>query len=74
MLLSPPNISACLHNTSETVKRVLNLPEGTIIQWRSHDESIAQRTAIDQARQDRPNQEKRRVNPSEENQRDKTVS
>ncbi|KAL5464998.1 hypothetical protein PMIN07_004229 [Paraphaeosphaeria minitans] len=48
----------------ETVKRVLNLPEGTIVTWRSHDESIAQRTAIDQARQDKGHQEKRRPNTS----------
>ncbi|KAF2021251.1 IF4E-domain-containing protein [Aaosphaeria arxii CBS 175.79] len=40
----------------ETVKRVLNLPDGTVITWRSHDESIAQRSAIDQARQDKSNQ------------------
>ncbi|KAJ4293376.1 hypothetical protein N0V90_008659 [Kalmusia sp. IMI 367209] len=53
----------------ETVKRVLNLPEGTIITWRSHDESIAQRTAIDQARQDKGHQEKRRLNTTEESQK-----
>jgi len=43
---------------------VLNLPEGTIITWRSHDESIAQRSAIDQARQEKAGHhgtEKRRV-------------
>jgi translation initiation factor 4E len=48
----------------ETVKRVLNLPEGTIITWRSHDDSIAQRSAIDQARQEKGGHhggEKRRV-------------
>ena len=54
---------------SETVKRVLNLPEGTIITWRSHDESIAQRSAIDQARQEKTGhhgQEKRRVTSTDE--------
>lgn len=50
---------------SETVKRVLGLPEGTIITWRSHDDSIAQRSAIDQARQEKTGQEKRRVVSSE---------
>ncbi|KAF2197379.1 IF4E-domain-containing protein [Delitschia confertaspora ATCC 74209] len=50
----------------ETVKRVLNLPNDTIITWRSHDESIAQRSAIDQARQEKAGHEKRRVVSSTE--------
>ncbi|KAF2871256.1 translation initiation factor eIF 4e-like domain-containing protein [Massariosphaeria phaeospora] len=61
----------------ETVKRVLGLPEGTIIIWRSHDESIAQRTAIDQARQDKTGHhghEKRRVTSTDESLRDKSTS
>jgi len=61
----------------ETVKRVLGLPEGTIITWRSHDESIAQRSAIDQARQEKAgqhNQEKRRVVSSDESQREKATA
>ena len=37
----------------ETVKRVLNLPSDTQVQWRSHDESITQRNAVDQARSDK---------------------
>lgn len=59
---------------SETVKRVLGLPEGTIITWRSHDESIAQRSAIDQARQEKAGQhgqEKRRVVSNDESLREK---
>ena len=44
----------------ETVKRVLNLPSDTHIVWKSHDDSIAQRSAIDQARQEKGNAEKRR--------------
>ncbi|KAH7071117.1 translation initiation factor eIF 4e-like domain-containing protein [Paraphoma chrysanthemicola] len=57
----------------ETVKRVLNLPDGTNIVWRSHDDSIAQRTAIDQARHEKTHQghEKRRVTSTDESQRDK---
>jgi translation initiation factor 4E len=35
----------------ETVKRVLNLPADTAIIWKSHDDSISQRNAIDQARE-----------------------
>lgn len=60
----------------ETVKRVLNLPEGTQIIWRSHDDSIAQRTAIDQARQEKNqlNHEKRRVTSSDETQREKSTA
>ena len=51
----------------------MNLPDGTIITWRSHDESISQRTAIDQARQEKTNhdQQKRRVVSSEETLREK---
>lgn len=45
----------------ETVKRVLQLPADTNIIWKSHDDSIAQRTALDQARQDKGHHEKRRV-------------
>ncbi|KAL9054111.1 MAG: hypothetical protein Q9162_004368 [Coniocarpon cinnabarinum] len=44
----------------ETVKRVLDLPADTNIVWKSHDDSIAQRSAIDQARQEKGNAEKRR--------------
>jgi translation initiation factor 4E len=49
---------------SETIKRVLNLPSDTIMLFKSHDDSIAQRSAIDQARQDKTSHhgsEKRRV-------------
>lgn len=45
----------------ETIKRVLALPADTNLQWRSHDESITQRQAVDQARQDKAAQgDKRR--------------
>ncbi|KAF2230384.1 IF4E-domain-containing protein [Viridothelium virens] len=53
----------------ETIKRVLALPGDTYILWKSHDESIAQRSAIDQARQDKTSHttpEKRRDTISEE--------
>jgi translation initiation factor 4E len=58
----------------ETVKRVLNLPEGTNIIWRSHDDSIAQRSAIDQARHEKTHQghEKRRVTSTDESLREKS--
>ena len=35
----------------ETIKRVLNLPADTNLAWRSHDESINQRSAVDAARE-----------------------
>ena len=38
---------------SETIKRLLAFPSDTAIIWKSHDDSIAQRTAIDQARQEK---------------------
>ena len=37
----------------ETVKRVLALPVDTNIVWKSHDDSIAQRSAIDEARKEK---------------------
>ncbi|KAL9591884.1 MAG: hypothetical protein Q9179_007276 [Wetmoreana sp. 5 TL-2023] len=37
----------------ETIKRVLAFPPDTTIIWKSHDDSIAQRSAIDQARQEK---------------------
>ncbi|KZF20333.1 IF4E-domain-containing protein [Xylona heveae TC161] len=55
----------------ETVKRLLAFPPDTNIVWKSHDDSIAQRTAIDHARQEKNkenshNPDKRRTNHSEE--------
>ncbi|KAJ5775174.1 uncharacterized protein N7511_000185 [Penicillium nucicola] len=50
----------------ETIKRLLAFPTDTNIIWKSHDDSIAQRSAIDQARQDKTttgpvHQERRRA-------------
>lgn len=39
--------------TRETLKRLLNFPPDTNIVWKSHDDSIAQRAAVDQARQEK---------------------
>lgn len=44
----------------ETVKRILSLPTDTNVQWRSHDESITQRNAADQAKQEKMHSDKRR--------------
>ena len=61
-------IDCPLHSThakmlsSETIKRLLAFPPDTNIVWKSHDDSIAQRSAIDQARYEKggPGQPKRR--------------
>jgi translation initiation factor 4E len=56
-----------INDCRETVKRVLALPPDTNIVWKSHDDSIAQRSALDQARQDKTTQqEKRRATITEE--------
>jgi translation initiation factor 4E len=46
----------------ETIKRVLALPADTNLQWRSHDESIVQRNAADQARQEKASYSEKRRN------------
>lgn len=38
----------------DTLKRVLQCPANTIIEWRSHNESITQGAAVDAERKDRP--------------------
>lgn len=42
-----------LKSPSETIKRLLAFPPDTNIVWKSHDDSIAQRSAIDQARHEK---------------------
>lgn len=56
---------------SETIKRLLSFPTDTNIVWKSHDDSIAQRSAIDQARHEKgtgsgPGQGKRRETINED--------
>lgn len=46
----------------ETLKRVLDLPADTVLQWKSHDDSITQRHAVDQARQEKNQQSASRRN------------
>lgn len=62
--ISPPCISN--FGSRETIKRLLSFPADTNIIWKSHDDSIAQRSAIDQARHDKTStgtghQERRRT-------------
>ena len=42
--------SPILTSIRETIKRLLALPSDTNIVWKSHDDSIAQRSALDEAR------------------------
>lgn len=55
----------------ETLKRVLDLPADTVLQWKSHDDSIVQRNAVDQARQEKNQQSASRRNTMAQKQ-DKT--
>lgn len=40
---------------SETMRRVLAFPPDTKLEWKSHDSSIQQRTAIEESRRDKTN-------------------
>lgn len=51
--ITSPDYQTYVPVYSETIKRVLAFPLDTNIVWKSHDDSIAQRSAIDQARQDK---------------------
>ena len=57
----------------ETIKRVLAFPPDTSIIWKSHDDSIAQRSALDEARHQKtggtPGHEKRRSTMHEDSER-----
>jgi len=62
----------------ETIKRVLAFPADTNIVWKSHDDSIAQRSALDEARQQKgtsnavqPGTEKRRATLHDDSERTK---
>ncbi len=37
------------------MKRVLGLPTDTKLEWKSHDSSIQQRSAIEESRREKPN-------------------
>lgn len=44
---------------SETMKRVLNFPANTRVEFKTHDSSIQQRTAIDEQRREKQHSDKR---------------
>ena len=79
-LLLVPDYQYSLTVHRETIKRVLALPQDTQIVWKSHDDSIAQRSAIDQARQEKAGhhstERRRTVSSAEEStpSKDKTTT
>lgn len=50
----------------ETIKRVLSLPPDTNMIWKSHDDSITQRSVIEQARQEKTGHHTGRRNITDE--------
>ncbi|KAJ5318008.1 hypothetical protein N7508_002516 [Penicillium antarcticum] len=62
----------------ETIKRLLAFPGDTNIIWKSHDDSIAQRSAIDQARQEKattaPTHQERRRTGTDDSDKVKAVA
>ena len=73
-LLAWPRLTTC----RETIKRILAFPSDTNIVWKSHDDSIAQRSALDEARQSKtssgpnhPGIEKRRSTLYDDSERGK---
>ena len=61
----------------ETIKRLLALPPDTKIEWKSHDDSIAQRSALDDARHQKngaPIGRERRQTLNEDSERGKAKS
>lgn len=52
---------------SETMKRILGFPPDTKIEWKSHEGSLQQRTALDEVRRER-NAEKRKQNQQQQQQ------
>ncbi|KAJ8604380.1 hypothetical protein MRB53_041824 [Persea americana] len=69
-----PLRSMLTRGCSDTIKRVLSLPADTVVLWKSHDDSIAQRSAIDQARQEKAPLDKRRSTHQLESSGDKSKS
>jgi translation initiation factor 4E len=68
LVLSRLHLFTCTNTDHrETIKRVLSLPADTNIVWKSHDDSITQRTALDHARHEKTGStDKRRVTLSAE--------
>ena len=77
--LEKPVHDRMLTNCRETIKRLLAFPPDTNMVWKIHDDSIAQRSAIDQARHEKTggnglhnNSGKRREPTVEESEGEKT--
>jgi translation initiation factor 4E len=52
------------------MKRILEFPPETKVEWKSHDSSIQQRTAIDDARKDKSNQHNHHSSPANNRNKD----
>jgi hypothetical protein len=59
-----------LTHSRETMKRILEFPSETKVEWKSHDSSIQQRTAIDDARKDKSNQHNHHSSPANSRNKD----
>ncbi|KAK3945177.1 translation initiation factor eIF 4e-like domain-containing protein [Diplogelasinospora grovesii] len=65
------------HICSETMRRILSFPPDTKLEWKSHDSSIQQRTAIEESRREKQNNnhhnnDKRTSNRHNNQQRERT--
>ncbi|PQE33670.1 translation initiation factor 4e protein [Rutstroemia sp. NJR-2017a WRK4] len=58
----------------EALKRVLSFPPDTKVEWKSHDSSIQQRTAIDEARKEKANNHHNNRNGNDHTSEKKTTS
>lgn len=58
----------------ETMKRILAFPPDTKVEWKSHDSSIQQRTAIDDARKDKANNHHSHNTPARNGTKDHSLS
>ena len=53
------------------MKHILKLPANTKVEFKSHDSSIAQRTALDEQRREKAKEEKREQREQREQQRER---
>jgi translation initiation factor 4E len=52
----------------ETMKRILSFPPDTKVEWKSHDSSIQQRTAIEESRREKANEKRAAANKQQQQQ------
>jgi hypothetical protein len=71
IVLTSGAVEVTKQDDRETIKRLLAFPPDTNIVWKSHDDSIAQRSALDDARQQKtgPGNKERRQTIHEDQER-----